>query len=725
MQPTAPVERDIVLIGGGHAHVEVMKRFGMRPEPGVRLTLVAKDSLTPYSGMVPGYLRGVYSHDDCHIDLGRLARWSGTVLIRAAATGLDPVAQEVLFRDRPPLAYDLVSLDIGSAPPASAIPGAAAHALPIKPLDRFFDRLAELDATLTAGARLVVVGAGAGGVETALGLKRRFARKGVSISMTLVGDEPEILPGHAPAVAERMRQALADANVALELGRTVAAIDADGVDLADGGRIDADLAILVNGAAAAEWPKATGLATDEAGFIKTNRFLQSPSHPEVFATGDCAAFQPVKLPKSGVYAVRQGPPLARNLRRAALGEPLEPWRPQPVTLSLMSTGDGGAVVSYGRFSADGRWAWRWKDRIDRRWMEKYQKLEPMRLEPPSDAELAAPPIMRCGGCGAKVASPVLRRALDRVGLGDAAGDDAALIRTRLGAQLVQTVDQFKSFIDDPYLFGEIATLHALSDLYAMGAEPASALATAILPHAGDAATERDLTQLLAGVQKALADAGAELLGGHTGEGAELSLGLSLNGYVRPGAALAKGAAEAGDQLILTKPLGVGALMAADMRFEARTEHVESAIACMRQPAAAAARILRANGARALTDVTGFGLAGHLIEMADGAGLAVDLEIARLPALPGAIETIAAGIESTMAPANAAFAERIAFAGDVMDPSRRLLFDPQTSGGLLAALPAGNLARALADLRRAGYDSADVGAFVAAGDRSTTIRETIN
>lgn len=725
MQPGAPVERDIVLIGGGHAHVEVMKRFGMRPEPGVRLTLVAKDSLTPYSGMVPGYLRGVYSHDDCHIDLGRLARWSGTVLIRAAASGLNPTAQEVQFADRPPLAYDLLSLDIGSAPPTAAIPGAATHALPIKPLDGFFKRLAELDATLTSGGRLAVVGAGAGGVETALGLKRRFERKGLSISVTLVGDEPEILPGHAPAVANRMRQALADANVGLELGRTVVAIDAAGLDLADGGRIDADLTILVNGAAAADWPKAAGLAVDEAGFIKTNRFLQSPSHPEIFATGDCAAFQPVKLPKSGVYAVRQGPPLARNLRRAALGEPLEPWRPQPVTLSLMSTGDGGAIVSYGRISADGRWAWRWKDRIDRRWMEKYQKLEPMRLEPPSDAELAAPPIMRCGGCGAKVSSPVLRRALDRVGLSDAAGDDAALIRTQPGAQLVQTVDQFKSFIDDPYLFGEIATLHALSDLYAMGAEPASALATAILPHAGDAATERDLTQLLAGVQKALAEAGAELLGGHTGEGAELSLGLSLNGYVQPGAALAKGAAAAGDHLILTKPLGVGALMAADMRFAARTEHVESAIACMRQSAATGARILRANGARALTDVTGFGLAGHLIEMADGAELAVDLEIGRLPALPGAIDTIAAGVESTMAPANAAFAARIAFAGDSADPRRRLLFDPQTSGGLLAALPADEVGRTIAELRRAGYDAADIGVFDAARERSATIRESVS
>lgn len=719
MQPSAPIERDIVLVGGGHAHVDVLKKFGMRPEPGVRLTLVAKDSLTPYSGMVPGLLRGVYGHDECHIDLGRLARWSGAGLVRAPATGVDLVGQTVLFEERPPLAYDLLSIDVGSTPPAAAIVGADVHALPIKPLDRFLDRLAVLDAELEPGARLAVIGAGAGGVETALGLKRRFERAGVPVHMTLVSDDENILPGHSDAVRARMRRALQDAGVTVSLGAAAAAIDERGIDLADGGRVAAETTILTTGAAAPAWLAASGLASDVNGFARTNRFLQSPSHPDVFAAGDCAAFQPVSLPKSGVYAVRQGPPLARNLRRAALGEPLEAWRPQPVTLSLMSTGDGGAIVSYGRFAASGNWAWTWKDAIDRRWMTRYRDLEPMRPTPPSEAELSAAPPMRCGGCGAKVASPILRRTLTRLGLAEQASDDAVLIEPRPGAHLVQTVDQFRSFIDDPYLFGEIATLHALSDLYAMGAEPASALATAILPHAGEAATERDLTQLLAGVLTALEAAGAQLLGGHTGEGVDLSLGLSLNGYVAPGAALPKGGALAGDRLILTKPLGVGALLAADMQAAAGAGDIEGAIACMRISAAESAVRLRAAGARALTDVTGFGLAGHLIEMADGAGLGVDLDLEAIPLLPGATAAVDAGVESTMAPANAAFAGRIDSGGRPPDARWRLLFDPQTSGGLLAAVPAANAADAIRTLRDGGYGrAADIGAFrTADGGRS--------
>ncbi len=719
MHSTHPIERDIVLVGGGHAHVDVLKRFGMRPEPGVRLTLVARDVLTPYSGMIPGLLRGVYDRQSCHIDLGKLARWAGVQLIRAPASGLDLVGQAVLFENRPALAYDLLSIDVGSTPPASDIAGAARYALPIKPLDRFLARLDEMDRALIDGASFVVIGAGAGGVETALGLKRRFERQGKRLAMTLVSAEADILPGHGQAVRRRMRQALADAGVSLRLHARAAAMNATGVDMTDGARIPSDVTILATGAAAPAWLAGSGLAVDGGGFVKTNRFLQSPSHPEVFAAGDCAAFQPTALPKSGVYAVRQGPPLAANLRRAALGAPLEPWRPQRRTLSLMSTGDGGAIVSYGGLAASGRWAWRWKDHIDRRWMEKYRDLAPMRPSPPSEADRSAPAPMRCGGCGAKVASPILRRALARLGLEGVAGDDAAVLQPPAGLALVQTVDQFRSFIDDPYLFGEITTIHALGDIYAMGAEPDSALATVILPHAGDAATERDLTQILAGVLKALDAAGAKLVGGHTGEGADLALGVSLNGYQALQRLLPKGGAEAGDRLILTKPLGVGALMAADMRSAADADDVESALACMRLSAGASAEILRAHGVHAMTDVTGFGLAGHLIEMADGAKLSVALSLTAVPVLPGALAAVMAGIESTMAMANAAFSDRIANLPS--GAPARLLFDPQTAGGLLAAVPPGNVPAALEALRAAGYlEVADIGAFAAPTTRAGTI-----
>lgn len=733
MQSTTPVERDIVLIGGGHAHAAVLKRFGMKPEPGVRITLIARDTLTPYSGMLPGLLRDVYSHAECHLDLGRIARWSGATLIRDRATGLNPVSQEVLFRERPPLAYDVLSIDIGSTPPMAALPGAREFAIPIKPLDQFLDALAEMERTMASGDNVTVIGGGAGGVEAALALRRRFQKRGVELHVTLVSKEERVLRGHGQAVSKRMTQALADAGVDVRFGISAREITADHVVLGDGAQIPSDVTVLVNGASAPDWPAASGLASDKFGFITVNEFLQSPNYPDVFAAGDCAHFKPRPLPKSGVYAVRQGPALADNLRLAAIGKPLKPWRPQARTLALMSTGDGGAVVSYGPFAASGRWAWGWKDWIDRRWMQKYQELPVMQPPKPPRTTPGELAIMRCGGCGAKVASPILKRVLARLapspadgheaGIVMGVGDDAAVLSPPPGQALVQTVDQFRAIVDDPYLFGEIATIHALSDLYAMGARPHSALVTAILPHAGEAATERDLLQLLAGVAKALKAAGAVLVGGHTGEGAELSLGLALNGFAPLERLKRKGGAKAGNALILTKPLGVGVVMAADMRGVADAGVVDAAIGLMRQSSADAARILAECGANAMTDITGFGLAGHLIEMADAGGNAFDLQLADIPIITGVEALVADGVESTMAPANAAFSERMS--GDAATPRARLLFDPQTSGGLVAAIPIANVEAAIKALHGAGYGAAAViGTVCPVADPSLGRTETL-
>ena len=725
MQPSAPIERDIVLIGGGHAHVAVLRMFGMKPEPGVRITLITRDIMTPYSGMLPGLLRDVYSHEECHIDLGKLARWSGAQLIRAAASGLDPVGQEVLFEDRTRLAYDVVSFDIGSTPPKANIAGAAEFGIPIKPLDSFLAKLDELEQNLTSGDSLAVIGGGAGGVETALAMRRRFQKQAVDLRVTLVCKDDRVLAGHSPAVAKRMARALADAGVEVTLGSGAVEVASAAVQLNDNRKVPADVTILATGAAAPDWPAASGLRTDDGGFITINQFLHSPSHPEVFATGDCAHFQPNPLPKSGVYAVRQGPHLADNLRLAALGKPLKAWEPQSKTLALMSTGDGGAVVSYGGIAASGKWAWTWKDWIDRRWMQRYQELPPMKQQQLVSAKSETPEVMRCGGCGAKVASPVLKRVLQRLNLKSAdgvamgAGDDAAVLTPPPGQALVQTIDQFRAILDDPFLFGEIATVHALSDLYAMGAAPHSALVTAILPHAGEAATERDLLQLLSGVKKALDDAGAVLIGGHTGEGAELSLGLSVNGFAPLADLKRKGGAQPGDVLILTKPLGVGAIMAGDMRGAAKASFVEAAIGQMRQSSAKAVTVLAGGNASALTDVTGFGLAGHLIEMADAGNIAFCLDIASLPLIPGAEALVAKGIESTMATANAAFAERIC--GSTDSARTRLLFDPQTSGGLAATVSAGDALGIIERLQAAGFpDAAVIGAVCAETGRDQTI-----
>ena len=731
MLPSSPIETDIVLAGGGHAHVEVVRRFGMIQEPGVRLTLVSAPVDTPYSGMLPGCLAGHYGFDDAAVDLRRLCRFAGARLVVDRAAGIDSAARHIRLAGRPPLPYDLLSIDIGSTPETGGIAGAEI-AIPLKPVPAFLERwcaVEELALKRRGAIRVVVIGAGAGGVEAALALHYRIQKKLKQLEnkeiqrpelprFMILSMTPEIMPGHAAGVRRRVLAALRRKGIAIETGETATAIEEDRVLCASGRAFGHDAAILATQGGAAPWLRETGPDTDAHGFLKIGPTLQSVSDPRIFAAGDCAAFDGAPLPKSGVYAVRQGPVLADNLRRAARGEPLQPFRPQRRVLALISLGEKRAVASKGVFAAESDWVWRWKDRIDRRWMARYD------ADLPDMAKPAAPAgggeqdeAMRCGGCGAKVPQAILNAVLDRLrsdpltatALALDNPDDAAALAAPAGAQLFQTVDQFRAFIDDPFLFGRIAANHCLGDIHAMGAAPLSALVTATLPFAAPRIVERDLELLLRGVLRGLGDAGAVLIGGHTAEGAEMAVGLTVNGAVRDGEPWRKGGAVPGDRLILTKALGTGVLLAAEMARAAKGRDVEAALRGMLVGNGPAAGILRQRRARACTDVTGFGLGGHLLEMLDASGCSAVLDEAALPLLPGAAALLAAGHASTLHPANRA---ALAAACDGTVPE--ILADPQTAGGLLAALPPDGADACIADLRAAGYGDAAVIGEVADG-----------
>ena len=721
MKPAGDIHTDIVLIGGGHAHVEVLRAFAMAPLEGVRLSVIARDVLTPYSGMLPGYLAGHYDHDEAHVDLRPLAARAGARLIHAAATGLDPQARRIAIAGRPPLRFDLASLDIGSAPAMPDIAGAG-HAIPVKPVDGFLARWQTVEERALAGEgtfHVVVVGGGAGGVEVCLGLFHRLRRRLVEaggdpdrLKFALVTDSPVLLPRHGRGVRRRMHEAFARAGVALHIGHRVGAVSEDAVSCDDGLVLTAQACVMVTTAGPAPWLGDTGLALDGDGFVAVDACLRSLSHPHVLAAGDIAAFTPRPLVKNGVYAVRQGPRLADNLRRLAQGLSPKPFQPQRQTLALITTGQRHAIASRGPLALEGAWVWRWKDAIDRRWMDKYRDL-------PAMPEMAATP-MRCGGCGAKVPALVLRRALARLDLpapredvviGLHGADDAAVLAPPPGRLLVQTVDQFPAFLDDPWLFGRIAAVHALSDLHAMGAQPAAAMALAGLLVGRAEQAEDDLVQMLSGALACFAEEGCALVGGHTSQSERMSLGFAVTGWADPSAIVRKSGLRPGDRLILTKPLGTGALFAADMRGLARGDAIEAALAGMARSNGAASRILIGHGASAMTDVTGFGLAGHLMEMLTASGVAARLDADAIPAYPQARDLLAQGIASTLHRGNVLALEGFLDTATA-DP---LLFDPQTAGGLLAGVPAERASACLAALHAAGEGhAAIVGTVEAAG-----------
>ncbi len=367
------MNRRLLLIGGGHTHVEVIRRWGLNPEPDVTVTLLSPGRHTPYSGMLPGYVAGHYRFEDCHIDLEALCQRTGIVRIDGAVSGLDLRHRKAYCSDNAELSFDLVSIDTGSTPVIASIPGAERHGTPVKPVAQFLEewKTIRLAAQHGNAPRIVVVGAGAGGIELALAMHHRLHHDGSPARITVVSDSPAVLASHPAGVRRRIASILEERGIAVRLNAPVQSAQADGLTLRDNTRLPADHVIWVTGAAAPAWPLACGLHTDPAGFIAVNGCLQSPSHEYVFAAGDVASMMATPRPKSGVYAVRQGPPLSENLRRALRKETLVEYHPQKTTLALISTGNRHAIASYGPIAFGGAWVWRWKNRIDTAFMRKY------------------------------------------------------------------------------------------------------------------------------------------------------------------------------------------------------------------------------------------------------------------------------------------------------------------------------------------------------------------
>ncbi len=749
--PQIPVLKDLVLVGGGHSHVIVLKRLGMDPMPGVRVTVIARDVDTPYSGMLPGLIAGHYQFDDAHIDLGRLSMFAGARFYHDEAVGLDLANRRVLCRHRSPVSYDVVSIDIGVTP-IQRVEGSADHAVPIKPISTLvsrWERLRERVRQQAGGLRIGVVGAGAAGIELTLAIQHALLEPSSPAEhprevpdFHLFGSTLTVLPTHGRLARAKFRRVLEERGVHVHLGHRVVEVHPDGLETEDGIRHELDEIIWATEAGAQAWPRTAGLDVDDRGFITVDDTLRSTSHQEVFAAGDVAAMVNHPREKAGVFAVRQGPPLEANLRRALRGQPLQPFRPQQAFLSLISTGDRYAVASRGGWALEGQWVWQWKDWIDRRFMSKFSDLPDMDVSEtgshPDLSQLAAPEVveelssaaMRCGGCGSKVGATILDRVLSRltpvgredVIVGLESPDDASVEQVPRGMVAVRTVDAFRPIVDDPYMFGRITAHHCLGDIYAMGAAPGTALAIATVPVAPEDKVEQLLEELLTGAVEVLNQAGAALVGGHTKEGFEMELGLALTGIADPGQLLRKGGMRPGDRLILTKPIGTGTLFAAHMRLRAKGRWIDEAIRSMTQSSLEASGCMRRHGATACTDVTGFGLIGHLLEMTRASRLDARLFLSSIPLLTGAAETAGAGLLSSLQPQNVRLRRAVANHDAVRSASAYpLLFDPQTAGGLLASVPPEHAESCLAELRTHGYrDAAEVGVVLPQSDPDAPI-----
>ncbi len=363
------ISKRVILAGGGHAHLAVLHRWAREPARGEDRLLITPQAHALYSGMVPGWMAGIYPAEALRIDLAELAARAGAKLVPAEVTGLDAARQCLTLSTGEVLDFDLLSLATGGGIDLAPFAGSTATILPVRPVEGL---ISGWEAFLAAAPRqpaIAVIGGGAAGVELALAAQARLAG---AATVTLVCPRGDFLSGHHPRVRRQARAALNRRGIALRHG--LAAGAPGGLGLDDGELLPADLVLLATGSRPPGWLAASGLACSAQGFALVGADLRSVSHPAVFAAGDIVERTDRPLPRSGVHAVKAGPVLAANLAAALHGGTMQSYQPGPRTLYLMSTADRRAIASWGGFALAGRAVWWLKDRIDRGFVRRQGRL---------------------------------------------------------------------------------------------------------------------------------------------------------------------------------------------------------------------------------------------------------------------------------------------------------------------------------------------------------------
>ena len=724
---------NIVLLGVGHTNAHVVRMWKMQPLAGAQLVCVSNFPVATYSGMLPGVLAGQYPVSEMEIDLVRLCQSAGARLIVGEVTGLDLERRRIEFRDRPPLAFRLLSIGVGSRPTFAGVEVASEDALvAVKPMQTFLPRLQrridEVEKLKpNQPVRIGVVGGGIGSIEISFCLNQRFKESGKrNVKLSLITGGDRVGAGVSDASAQLVQEQLDNQGIVVHAGNRVKQVNADSIELTNGDRVDADVVIWSTGASAPELLEKFDLPKDDRGFLAVRRTLQVIDHDRIFAVGDTGTIADDPTLKAGVFAVRQGPVLWDNLRRSLWKRPLVNYVPQKRFLKLVNTADGKSIAEYAKITRYTGWAWRLKDRIDRRFMAMYQNYEPMPMR--ADAQDLEPDeVMRCLGCGGKIGSELLSEVLSeldvpdhpdvRIGLKNP--DDAAVMTTH-DNQVTVTTDFFASPIEDPYLAGRIALLNSASDCFVMGAQPTGALAIVQLPLGHPRGQLEIMRELMAGSVEELGKMDATIVGGHSIEGPRLLAGYTVLGRQLTDP-MTKGMLKPGDNLVLSKPVGSGVALAALMQCRLPGASYLSLVETMLQSNQIALRLITEGLVSGITDVTGFGLAGHLAEMLKSSGLSATVRMSDVPVLAGCQRLMDEGIESTLTPDNRVVASKVELQiEDVKSTRFTALFDPQTCGGLLMGVSDSKLESALQTLRDSGFADASVIGSVVERDDQTSV-----
>ncbi len=696
----------LVLAGGGHTHALVLLKWAMNSKlkPTGMITLVNQSSTTIYSGMFPGVIAGKYKIDEILIDLRALAAKAGVAFVKAEIKGMDLKKKKLILSGRPEIEYSSLSLNIGTKTNfnfKSFIRDEEKIAVPIKPFSEALKFIIDQDIYKndSSAKPFAIIGAGFAGIEIAFSLRKRWPKRPILL---------KVKPGRK--INKNLLKTIKDLRIEI---------------------IQENPSILYpklicTGNTSFDWIKDIGLPVDKNGRILTKNTFQVQGYPELFAVGDCGVIYNNFRPSSGVWAVRSAIPLAKNLEGLSKGRRLTEWKPQRQALQLIdvnsSKDESKAFMSLGGFMIGPlNQVSKLKELIDKKFIRKFSLITDRDKEMLSEKDM-----LKCRGCAAKLSYSTLNSSLKKTELTDNSNDDAVDIGVLTsGKSLIQSVDGFPSLISDPWLNGRLLAFHSCSDIWACGGFVCSAQSIVHLPLVANHLQQELLFQVLSGINSALSIQGAKLIGGHTLESRiiaqepfplEIESSLTVNGMIRDKSYFwSKGGMKSGDQLLISRPLGTGVIFSAFMNGYVRPYFIDLVLGEMNKSQHEIVKYINQlenkkpnlKIVNACTDITGFGLLGHLSEMLEVTNndllkmnlepLKIILELDKIPIYKGVKELLDKGFESSLSPSNEVFLKNIdgeknlrveliynefVFGSLLYNTMLKVLVDPQTCGPLV-------------------------------------------
>lgn len=693
-----PITNDLVLIGGGHSHLSVLMKLSKRPINGNRITLITNEIDTPYSGMIPGYIEGIYSWRDSHIDLYRLCLKLNVRFIHAEVERVSAYEKEIYFKDRPKIKFDVLSINTGIQSNNREIKGAAKYCLPVKPISKLANNFLN---KITNFKSIAFIGGGAGSVELALAIKKRFLNINQDIKITIITGKRGLLSTFPQKTKLTSLKTLEKFKIDIIEYKRVLEVKPKQIILSDKSMLKIDKAILSTNSMTPKWLAKSDILLTKDNYILVNKSFQT-NYKYVFASGDVIDFNNQNLKKAGVFAVRSGKPLAINIKQFILGKKLVEYKFNKNYLALIGTSKRSAIATKYNLTFNSRFFFYLKKYIDQNFIKKFSDfkirkkftLEALKTDvlnifvKHKEKITDKNDIMQCKGCAAKVPLNALKQALPK----DIVSTSEDAVSVPGHPELYQTVDMISSIITDPFLLGKIAANHSISDMVSVNSKITSAMMILQLPLSKTEINSRDLEQVLLGANEIFKTIDCPLIGGHTmiGKDKDPIIGFSILGQKQKKIKIMKNRRKikTKDLLILTEKIGSGLIFAGINNYLIDSYFQIDVIKQMIKGNLNFGKISNHLNILSMTDITGFGLANHLLNLIkrDNSKTGLTIYPNKIPLFEGVNECLNKDIKSSLFKSNYDIAQKDIIYKRDKSKLDNILYDPQTVGGIAFIIP---------------------------------------